>query len=172
MRRALVLVGLCGLAGCSVGTGGRHPAAALTPTSATPSLPCPSPPLRGVYDPARLHVLGTCRWYVGTVTRVEHEPDGDYHVDVRPADADYGRLLNAVNTTELGGSLVTEIMPGQRLPIPAVGEQVAMFGTWVFDANHGWNEIHPIWAINYRDAHRLLERLPPRTPVYEPGEPR
>jgi hypothetical protein len=173
IRSVLALAGLCGLlAGCGLGGAGQHPVAAKMSSSTTlPSLPCPSSPLRGVYDPSRLHVLGTCRWYVGVVTRVEHEHDGDYHVDVRPANAAYRRFLDATNLTQLQGSLVTEIMPGQRLHIPTVGEPVAVFGTWVFDANHGWNEIHPIWAINYRDTHHLVEYLPPRTPLHDPTGP-
>ena len=126
---------------------------------------CPSTPLRGVYHPSRLHVLGTCRWYVGVVTSVRHEEDGDYHVDVAP-DSGYDRFLDADNYSEQHGSLVTEIMPGQRLRVPDVGEHVGVFGTWVYDAEHGWNEIHPIWAIRY-DGGTAVEALPPTTPLYE-----
>jgi hypothetical protein len=112
-----------------------------------------------------LHVLGTCRWYVGVVTSVRHEEDGDYHVDVAP-DSGYDRFLDADNYSEQHGSLVTEIMPGQHLRVPDVGEHVAVFGTWVYDAEHGWNEIHPIWAIRY-DGGTAVEALPPTTPLYE-----
>src|SRR5919197_644311 len=119
-----------------------------SPSPALPSVACPSAALRGVYHSSRLHVLGTCRWFVGTVTSVRHEEDGDYHVDVAPASG-YARFLDSDNYSEQHGSLVTEIMPGQHLRVPFVGEHVAVFGTWVLDADHGWNEINPIWGIRY-----------------------
>jgi len=103
------------------------------------------------------------------VTSVRHEEDGDDHVDVAPAPG-FGRFLDADNVLLQHGSLVTEIMPGQALPLPAVGERVAVFGTWVLDTDHGWNEIHPIWAIRFLDRGVLVRRLPPKTPRYEPGE--
>jgi hypothetical protein len=118
-------------------------------------------------------VLGLCRRYVGTVTSIRHEDDGDFHVDVRPATRGYARYLDRANYREQHGALVTEIMPGQRLPVPHLGEHVAVFGTWVYDSLHGWNEIHPIWAIRYLHRHRTVRRLPPRRPRYDPdAEPR
>src|SRR5439155_12877481 len=149
------------------------PAASTASTSKSPvparRMACPGNPLRGVYHPDRLIVLGTCRWFRGTVTSLRDEGDGDVHVDVSPSPG-FGRFLDADNRRYQHGSLVTEIMPGQTLPVPAVGERVAVFGTWVFDSNHGWNEIHPIWAIRYLDSGVLVRRLPPKTPRYEPGE--
>jgi hypothetical protein len=129
---------------------------------------CPRDPLRGVYHAYRLTVLGTCRWYRGTVTSIRDEEDGDVHVDVGPASG-YAGFLNADNLLYQHGSLVTEIMQGQGLPVSSVGERVAVFGTWVHDSDHGWNEIHPIWAIRYLETGVLLRRLPPKTPLYEPG---
>jgi hypothetical protein len=117
-----------------------------------------------VYHAYRLRVLGSCRWYRGTVTSVRHEDDGDYHVDVAP-DAGFAPFLDADNYSQQGGSLVTEIMPGQRFPIPNVGDHVGMFGTWVLDTDHGWNEIHPIWAIQYGGG-SLVQSLPVVPPVY------
>ena len=55
---------------------------------------------------------------------------------------------------------MTEIMPSQHLPVPTLGEPVAVFGTWVYDRNHGWNEIHPIWVIRYLDRDRTVVSLP------------
>ena len=57
---------------------------------------------------------------------------------LRPASAAYRRFLDSVDVSEQHGSLVSEIMPGQDLAVPAVGEPVAMFGTWVLDTDHGW----------------------------------
>ncbi|MFL5767438.1 MAG: excalibur calcium-binding domain-containing protein, partial [Actinomycetota bacterium] len=80
----------------------------------------------------------------------------------------FDRYLARDNDTEQGGALVTEVMPGQHLPIPSTGEHVAVFGTWVLDTDHGWNEIHPIWAIRYLDRGTTVHRLPPVPPRYDP----
>jgi len=63
-------------------------------------------------------------------------------------------------------------MKGQDLPLPFVGERVAVFGTWVLDTQHGWNEIHPVWAIHYLHSGRLVRKLPPNPPLYNPDEER
>jgi len=128
---------------------------------------CPGNALMGVYHPYRLQVIAPCRWFRGRVTTIRHEEDGDYHVDVAP-DPGFGRYLVHDNYTEQGGALVTEVMPGQGLPIPSSGEHVAVFGTWVLDTDHGWNEIHPIWAIRYLNRGTTVHRLPPVPPRYDP----
>jgi hypothetical protein len=109
---------------------------------------CRTQPLRGVHDPSRLTVLGTCRWATGRVVALIHEPDGDWHVDIAVAPA-FRSLENGRNRTGAAGALVTEIMPGQRFPIPSIGERISVMGTWVHDRIHGWREIHPIWTIRY-----------------------
>jgi hypothetical protein len=148
---ALCLIAFAGLAAARViGTGAG----------------CPSTPLLGVYHSYRLHVLAACTWYTGTVTCVSHEHDGDFHVEMAP-DSGETTFLDQGNYRYQHGSLVTEIMPGQSLPVPRVGERVAVYGTWVYDANHGWNEIHPIWAITYLDTGKTVSSLPPASPVYQ-----
>ena len=59
-------------------------------------------------------------------------------------DAPYRYLLNDANE----GLLVVELMPrdGDHLPAPEVGARVVLTGAWVLDTDHGWNEIHPVWA--------------------------
>jgi len=114
-----------------------------------------------------LHVLGTCKWYSGTVIAVIHEADGDYHLRVTPASG-YKGFLDADNYSQQHGALVCEITPGQRLPLPSVGERIAVFGTWVLDADHGWREVHPIWAIKYLDTGKTIYALPPSPPRYDP----
>lgn len=136
---------------------------------ATPAgLKCPSSPLRGVYHAYRLHVLATCRWFVGTVVAVRSEDDGDHHVDIAP-DHGYAKYLNGADSQRQHGGLLIEIMPGQHLPLPVVGEHVSVFGTWVYDSDHGWNEFHPVWAIKYLDSGRTVYALPPITPRYHPA---
>jgi hypothetical protein len=133
----------------------------------TPTVACPSDPLLGVYHPSRLAVLSACQWYVGTVVAIRPEDDGDHHVDITP-DAGYGRFLNSGDRENQQGGLLMEIMKGQDLPLPFVGERVSIFGTWVYDTSHGWNEIHPVWAIKYLDTGRLVRKLPPDPPLYNP----
>jgi hypothetical protein len=132
-------------------------------------LVCPSNALLGVYHSYRLTVLSTCKWVVGTVVKVTSEKDGDHHVNVLP-DKGYAGLLNSGDLNQQDGALVTEIMKGQSLPVPSVGEHISLFGTWVLDENHGWNEIHPIWGIKYLDTGELVYKLPPNPPKYNPDE--
>lgn len=134
-----------------------------------PIVTCPTNPVRGVYHPDRLRVIASCAWYVGTVARIIHEQDGDYHVDVAPANG-YKRFLDADNYSAQQGDLVTEIMPGQRFPAPYIGERIALFGTWVHDSDHGWNEIHPIWAISNLGTGGTVRSLPIVPPSYQPDE--
>jgi hypothetical protein len=145
----------------------------LTVGKTGPKLPgglaCPSNALLGVYHAYRLTVLGTCTWFVGIVVKVTGEKDGDYHVNVAP-DIGYSAFLNSGDRDHQGGALVTEIMKGQVLPIPSVGEHISLFGTWVLDENHGWNEMHPIWAIKDLDTGELVYQLPPIPPKYNPDE--
>src|SRR5207302_4789161 len=103
----------------------------------------------------RLHVLSPCRAVSGTVVTLRHEDDGDLHVDLYTG----GVLTNAVNGAEQGGSLVVEFMPrdGGHLPAPAVGDHISLTGAWVLDADHGWNELHPVFSeplsgVTYRSG--------------------
>lgn len=104
------------------------------------------PVLGGVYHPARLHVLAGCRRATGTVRVVRHEEDGDLHVlvDLDPASR---RLIAGGRSEE--GALTVEFMPrdGGHLPEPRTGSQITLTGAWVFDSQHGWNELHPVWTV-------------------------
>jgi hypothetical protein len=128
-------------------------------------------PLANVYHEDRLQVRNPCLTVTGTVARVEREDDGDFHVDLSlpPSEA---HLLNNGNVADQSGQLVTEIVPadepgctpgrpprpphgsydygictGADISAPPVGARVAETGPYVLDANHGWMEIHPVWAI-------------------------
>ena len=87
----------------------------------------------------------------GTVEAVTPQNDGDDHIDIVP-DKGYEKFLDQGDYAQQRGALLAEIVKGQRLPIPSVSERISVFGTWVLDTNHGWNEIHPIWAIKYLDT--------------------
>jgi hypothetical protein len=86
-----------------------------------------------------------CTSFSGTVVLTRPEDDGDHHVDITP-DPSFDHLLNSGDREHWHGGLLVEIVKGQGLPVPYVGEHVSVFGTWVYDADHGWNEIHPIEA--------------------------
>lgn len=127
--------------------------------------PCPAgDPLAGVYRPERLRVLGTCVRYTGTIRDYRHESDGDYHLYVIP-DRGMERFLD--DRSRGYGDLIVELLPGQPLPLPQPGRRVAFFGTWAYDTQHDWNEIHPVWAE--RIGGRLRVAAPPVPPRYRGG---
>jgi hypothetical protein len=76
----------------------------------------------------------------------DYEEDGDLHFDVAVKNKN---LLAASNYSQQDGLLVAELMPRDHphLPAPAVGDRVELIGAWVDDTEHGWNEIHPVFAI-------------------------
>ena len=78
---------------------------------------------------------------------VRHEEDGDLHVIVR-LDSAYRRLLDSTNYSQQQGGLVVELMArdGGHLPAPTTGARLAVVGAWVLDTEHGWREIHPVFA--------------------------
>lgn len=137
-------------------------------------------PLANVYHEDRLKVRNRCLMVTGTVAYVEHEEDGDIHVDLNLAPTE-AHLLNAVNRTYQNGQLVTEIVPadepgctpgkpprpafgsynygictGADITAPPAGARVTVTGPYVLDAIHGWMEIHPVWAL------KLISGLSPR----------
>lgn len=107
-------------------------------------------------------------WFRGTVVDVQSRSDGDLHVDVKPA-AGYNKFLDHGNEKDQNGAMVAEIMPGQTFPKPTAGESIALFGTWVHDTHNDWNEIHPIWTIDYVDRGSEVTSWPPATPLYTGG---
>ena len=135
---------------------------AAGPTHGASGRPCPDgDPLAGVYHPDRLDVLGTCVRYVGTIRNLKHESDGDYHLYVIP-DRGMERFLD--DRSRDFGDLIVELLPGQPLPLPEPGQRVVFFGTWAYDTDHDWNEIHPVWAERLNG--HLLVGAPPVPPRY------
>lgn len=105
---------------------------------------CLTNPLRGVYNPHRLRVLGTCQTIIVTVVDASHERDGDTHIR---AVADQ-RWLSPANARSQHGDLVVEYMPGDPWPTPKLGDKLKLTCTWVADLQHGgWNECHPVWGV-------------------------
>lgn len=68
----------------------------------------------------------------GVVDKVTHEPDGDYHVNIRPQNLPFPVL-------------VTEAIPEIKdLTLPKEGDYVKIWGITRFDEPHNWWELHPI----------------------------
>jgi len=147
------------LGACSGATSGRDLASSPQPTGCVSG-----PPEAGIHNPDRLQVLDRCKHAEGTVVDVAHEDDGDYHVWFR-VDPGYEYLLNAQNHFQAQPSMLAEITPRcplsthppdalsaarcpkSNLPIPMLGDRIAIDGPWVLDTNHGWREIHPVDSI-------------------------
>lgn len=74
----------------------------------------------------------------GIVYKVAHQPDGDYHVIMRPQYVPIGLFL------------VTEAIPEIKdLPSPKEGDHIKIWGITRFDKPHNWWELHPVigWEI-------------------------
>jgi hypothetical protein len=123
-----------------------------------------------------LAVINPCVTVSGTISSVEHESDGDDHVNVT-LDPGFAHLLNSGNRSAQGGSLVVEVVPadkpgctigqppkpatgsydygictGANVATPVRGQHVQVVGPYVLDTFHGWMEVHPAWAITVTSA--------------------
>jgi hypothetical protein len=149
--------------------GGPSPTASPSRTPFRPDLSCPRRPLLGVYSPQRLHVLQPCQRFVGFLARIVQLPDYDVRFDLVPAPG-YYRFLNAANLSAQHGQFVAVMIYGQPMQFfrPSIGQRVAVFGTWVRDVEHGWNEMHPVWEVRYPDSGTLIYAIPPDPPLHVP----
>jgi hypothetical protein len=115
-----------------------------------------------VYHPQRLHPLKDCITVTGTIMSIRREPDGDDHIRLQ-LDPQFAGLLNAKNISIQHGDLVIEpiclhvvtqsdaidacIGSKDTFIVPAKGTHVTVTGPYVFDVQHGWNEIHPVETL-------------------------
>lgn len=170
MLPLVVLAVLAVLAGC----GKSSVTSALPGVTATGSpqitVPVPTPPTpvrarcdaalwKHVYHAYRLHVISPCKTVTGTVETVKREPDGDLHIGLQ-AGKD---LVNTANVRYQHGWLVIEAIcegavtqadavaacRGFSSPVrvPHPGQMVAVTGSYVLDADHGWLELHPVSSL-------------------------
>jgi hypothetical protein len=118
-----------------------------------------------VYQPDRLQVINPCAHAEGVVVDAASEDDGDHHVWFTP-DPAYAYLMNSEDHFQGRPSMLAEITPDCQgnppdssaaarcpksdLPIPTIGDHIAIDGPWVLDTNHDWNEIHPVDSITIR----------------------
>jgi len=115
-----------------------------------------------VYNPGRLQVLNPCISVTGAVEEIRKEADGDVHILFR-LDQKFTALLNEKNMSQQQGDLVLEpICQGKVRQAdaaepcsqyngpyfqPMVGQRYLVWGTYVHDADHGWNELHPVTSM-------------------------
>jgi hypothetical protein len=125
----------------------------------TTAIQCDQSLWQYVYHPARLQVLDPCISVTGTVEEVRKEADGDVHILFR-LDQQYESLLNEKNISRQQGDLVLEpICQGKVRQAdaeepcsryngpyfePQIGQRYLVSGAYVHDADHGWNELHPV----------------------------
>jgi hypothetical protein len=118
-----------------------------------------------VYHPQRFTIWNQCKTVTGTVMLRRKEKDGDYHLELELDPGQTG-FQNQRNMTAQHGCLVLEIIcrgtltqpdaiqPCHNCPktlsVPKVGDHIKISGTFVRDLeeNHGWNEIHPAFAVD------------------------
>lgn len=68
----------------------------------------------------------------GIIDKVAKQPDGDYHIIMRPQYVPVGLYL------------VTEAIPEIKLPLPQEGDHIKIWGLVRFDILHNWWELHPV----------------------------
>jgi hypothetical protein len=124
--------------------------------------PCDASLWQHVYHDYRLKVIEQCKTVTGVVFSRKKEKDGDWHIRLQ-LDGGQENLLNEKNISEQKGCLVIEIICAcevtqsdaigscenyfNNVKVPLVGEHILVTGSYVFDSQHGWNEIHPITSI-------------------------
>jgi hypothetical protein len=115
-----------------------------------------------VYNPGRLQVLDPCISVTGTVEEIRKEADGDTHVLFR-LDQQFESLLNKKNISRQQGDLILEPICQDKVTQadaaepcsryngpyfePEIGQRYLVSGAYVHDADHGWNELHPVTSM-------------------------
>jgi hypothetical protein len=129
------------------------PPPTTTPTTVPTTVPvngaCPSASqlLAGVYHPTRLQIIDPCFTTGVTVKGFRHETDGDLHIYTVPDNP--AALPGGSFKPGAGGYYIVEYMTrdGGHLPPPIIGEHMVVTGSYNLDADHGWNELHPVFNV-------------------------
>jgi hypothetical protein len=139
--------------------GGQPPGldvAQIQSTETDPSCPSKDQATYGAYNSTRLVLHDSCQHLVGTVQDVEGgESDGDLDIYVN-VDPEYASLTGAPQNIDNlrrysnGGNLLIELMPrdAPHISPPKPGDKVDVYGAYVFDSQHGFYEIHPIFSMS------------------------
>jgi hypothetical protein len=166
MKRARATVLLLLVGGCSFIVAYRLSQAPQTSepqaSPQTTAIQCDQSLWQYVYNPGRLQVLDPCISVTGSVEEVRKEADGDVHILFR-LDQQFESLLNEKNVSRQHGDLVLEpICQGKVRQAdaeepcsrynglyfePQIGQRYLVSGAYVHDADHGWNELHPVTSM-------------------------
>lgn len=141
-----------------------HPQQVFGPVESpqTTAIQCDQSLWEHVYNPGRLQILEPCISVTGIVEEIRKEADGDVHILFR-LDQEFESLLNEKNILRQYGDLILEPIcqgtvrqadaaepcSGYSGPYfePEVGLRYQVWGAYVHDADHGWNELHPVSAM-------------------------
>lgn len=115
-----------------------------------------------IYHSKRLKLIQENKTVTGTVEHIIQEKDGDYHIRLKLDSCQ--NLLNQKNIDRQHGCLVLEIICAcevtqvdaidacrgfiNNVVAPKVGQHITVTGSYVLDQEHGWNELHPVTALN------------------------
>jgi hypothetical protein len=165
MKQIRAIVFILFVGGCSYFVTYRLTHTPQTPETQAPqttAMQCDQSLWDYVYNPSRLQVLDPCTSVTGTVEEVRKEADGDVHILFR-LDQQFESLLNEKNISRQNGDLVLEPIcqgkvrqadaaePCSQYPgpyfEPEIGQRYAVSGAYVHDADHGWNELHPVTSM-------------------------
>ena len=160
MKKVIVLLLLAGMCVLLAFKLFRTPKAPSRTESTEPQ--CDQSLWQYIYNPGRLRVISACVSVTGTVEGVRKEADGDIHIRFR-LDREFEPLLNEKNISKQRGTLVLEPVcqgkvrqadatePCSRYSgpyfAPQISQRYRVSGAHVYDADHGWNELHPVSAM-------------------------
>lgn len=115
-----------------------------------------------IYNRSRIKLLRPCATITGTIIGKRPEKDGDIHTFLK-VDPQFDYMLNDMNRTHEKGALIIEPMCvgkvtqedakkacrgfSQNFPDLKVGSHVEVTGVYIFDREHGHNELHPVTSI-------------------------
>jgi len=123
---------------------------------------CDSKLWEHVYHKYRLDVIEECKTVTGTIEKIKPEEDGDLHILLKLDKGQDGLLAEGNYKIQHGDLVIEPICVAQAIQkdaigpcsdyinnvkIPYIGDHVRVTGSFVFDKEHGWNEIHPITSI-------------------------
>jgi hypothetical protein len=147
-------------------------------------IPCDASLWSHVYHDYRLKVIEQCKTVTGIVESKKREKDGDWHIRLT-LDAGQENLLNEKNISEQKGCLVIEVICAcevtqsdaigscegflNNVRVPEGGEHISVTGSYVFDSQHGWNEIHPITEIVVLGTTTEIKTVPVKSSYTQPS---
>ena len=115
-----------------------------------------------VYNEQLLHIKKSCLTIKGTVYTITNEKDGNLMLRIM-LDSGQEDLINAKNTSEHYGCLPAMIICASKPKLPDAvfgcsgytneiyapkrGAHVSITGSYVFNFQYGWYELHPVSEI-------------------------